>query len=186
MPRWYGNSTQRGLGREHQADLKRLLARHRDGDPCWRCGQPMYKSQKLTRDHVIDRALGGANGPAVLAHESCNKSAGATMGNRLKPRAIHGAGGDVLCQACGKPYHYAPRLCEICGAHYHPNHNAQRSCGRICGAEVQRRNRLASGPKSGKPRGPHKLKPQPSAIELLDDAPRLRAATRAWAAARTW
>ena len=140
-----GTTKQRGLGAEHVADRKRLLALHRDGDPCWRCGQPMYKSQPLDRDHIVDRALGGAQGPAVLAHRWCNRAAGARLGNQLRPRVIAAAGRDVICGVCGKPYSRAPRTCEICGKHYHPNHDGQRSCGRKCGVEVVRRNKMANG-----------------------------------------
>ena len=125
MARYYGTTKQRGLGSDHQADRERLRAQLRDGEPCWRCGKPMYKWQELDRDHVIDRALGGAQGPAVLAHASCNRSKGATLGNRLQPRTIKAAGRDTICAACGQPYHYAARNCEICGSHYHPNHGEQ-------------------------------------------------------------
>ncbi len=141
MARWRGKTTERGLGGAHQADLKRLLAAHRDGDPCWRCGQPMYKWQQLERDHIIDRAHGGTNGPAVLAHACCNRSAGATTGNRNRPGpAYRGAPKDVTCRACGKIYHYPPRQCVICGGHYHPSYASQQACGRACGWELRRRN----------------------------------------------
>lgn len=155
MARYNGTTAQRGLGAAHQKDRKRLLAIHRDGDPCWRCGQPMYKSQGLDRDHIVDRALGGAEGPAVLAHRSCNRSAGAKLGNRLQPQLTMAPGRDTICTACGKPYSRAPRRCEICGAHYHPNHGAQRSCSRACGAELRRR---IYGPTGSRPRPP---KPEP-------------------------
>jgi 5-methylcytosine-specific restriction endonuclease McrA len=81
-----GNTTQRGIGWAHQADKRRLIALHKDGDLCWRCGQPMYKWQALDRDHILDRAHGGAEGPAVLAHAACNRSAGASAGNRERSR----------------------------------------------------------------------------------------------------
>ena len=84
MARWEGKTTDRGLGGKHQADKKRLLAALRPGEPCWRCGKPMWPHQNLHRDHIVDRALGGANGPAVLAHAHCNLSAGAAFGNRLR------------------------------------------------------------------------------------------------------
>ena len=145
MARYRGTTAQRGLGTGHVTDKKRLLALHHDGDPCWRCGQPMYKTQALDRDHVVDRALGGAQGPAVLAHAACNRGAGAKLGNQLQPRATIAAGYDVRCKTCGKPYHYAARACEVCGVHYHPNHAAQRSCSRACGVQIARRNRQASG-----------------------------------------
>ena len=145
MARWTGTTAQRGLGSGHVADKKRLMAFHRDGDLCWRCGQPMYKWQELDRDHVVDRALGGTQGPAVLAHASCNRSAGARLGNKLQPRPRFTTGRDTICSACGRPYSRAPRQCEICGQHYHPNHDRQRSCGRACGLEVKRRNQRARG-----------------------------------------
>jgi len=79
-----GTTTERGLGHKHVTDRRRLLAQHRDGDLCWRCGQPMYKWQALERDHIVDRARGGADGPAVLAHAHCNRSAGARLGNQMR------------------------------------------------------------------------------------------------------
>ena len=84
MPRWQGTTKQRGLGAEHQADRKRLLAALRPGESCWRCELPMWPHQQLDRDHIVDRAMGGAAGPAVLAHSRCNRSAGARAGNRAR------------------------------------------------------------------------------------------------------
>jgi hypothetical protein len=139
VSRYAGTTAQRGLGAEHQADRKRLLKQLRDGDPCWRCGQPMYKSQPLDRDHVIDRALGGAQGPAMLAHRWCNRAAGARLGNQMHSRTITAAGRDTICAICAKPYSRAARACEICGAHYHPNHGGQRSCSRACGIQLRKR-----------------------------------------------
>jgi 5-methylcytosine-specific restriction endonuclease McrA len=78
-----GTTTQR-LGRDHAPDRRRLMAAHRDGDLCWRCGQPMYKWQALERDHITPRTLGGTDGPAVLAHAHCNRSAGAILGNQMR------------------------------------------------------------------------------------------------------
>lgn len=76
MPR-HGTTTQRGYGPEHQAAARKLKAAMRDGDPCCRCGQPMYRWQ-LTLDrndirgidadhHELARALGGQL-PDALAH----------------------------------------------------------------------------------------------------------------------
>lgn len=79
--------TDPGLGADHAADKRRLLAALRDGDPCWRCGQPMYLWQNLDRGHIISRALGGAGGPAALEHASCNRSAGARLGNVLRQQS---------------------------------------------------------------------------------------------------
>lgn len=163
MARYRGTTAQRGLGADHQADKKRLLARHRDGDPCWRCGGPMYKWQALDRDHVVDRALGGATGPAVLAHASCNRSAGARLSNQIRPQgttAGTAAGRDTICRTCGKRYWYSARPCEICGAHYHPHYSGQRSCSRACGVVISRRNRMAKGwrPKTQQPKPPRPVR----------------------------
>jgi hypothetical protein len=190
MARYRGTTAQRGLGSPHVADKKRLLAMHRDGDPCWRCGQPMYKSQALDRDHVIDRALGGTQGPAVLAHASCNRSAGAKLGNQLRPHTIKAtAGRDTICGACGKPYSRAPRRCEICSAHYHPNHGRQRTCGRTCGVALRRKIYGPAGmlakPKPARPKP--KPAPEPrNLLELLADPARLRVAARNWRTTRQW
>jgi hypothetical protein len=167
MARYRGTTAQRGLGADHQADKKRLVAQLRDGDPCWRCGRPMYKWQALDRDHVVDRALGGAAGPAVLAHASCNRSAGARLSNQIRPQGTTGstaAGRDTTCRTCGKRYWYAARPCEICGAHYHPHYSGQRSCSRACGVVIARRNKMAKGwvPKEQRPKPPRPMR-EPSA-----------------------
>jgi hypothetical protein len=156
MARWQGTTKQRGLGYDHVKDKERLLAIHREGTPCWRCGKPMYKAQGLDRDHVIDRAHGGASAPAVLAHASCNRSKGARAGNQAQPRLVLAAGRDVICTTCGKPYHYAARSCEVCAGHYHPNYGAQRTCSRTCGVVLQQRNRQARGwvPAAQRPKPP--------------------------------
>jgi hypothetical protein len=154
MARYRGTTDQRGLGADHQADRKRLLALHRDGDPCWRCGQPMYKTQALDRDHMVDRALGGTMGPAVLAHASCNRSAGARLGNQLRPLNAPrpGVGHDVTCPVCGKKNARRSRACEICGAHYHPHYSGQRSCSRTCGVVLRRRKYGYAGNKAPAPK----------------------------------
>ncbi len=101
-------TTQRGLGAQHQALRRKLLAELRDGDPCARCLRqgtyhPMYRRQArlLDVDHIdTPRALGGQPGQGALAHRTCNRSAGAALGNRLRagrpriptaprPNAIH-------------------------------------------------------------------------------------------------
>jgi 5-methylcytosine-specific restriction endonuclease McrA len=164
MARYRGTTAERGLGTPHINDKKRLLAQHREGDPCWRCGQPMYKAQGLERDHIVDRARGGAEGPAVLAHMACNRSAGARLGNQMQPRVILAAGHDVICATCGKPYHYAPRVCEICGVHYHPSGKTVRTCSRTCGVQLIRRNRIAKGwvPQAQRPKpAPKPRRPGP-------------------------
>jgi hypothetical protein len=95
MPR-PGTTAERGYGAEHAAEARRLKAAMRDGDPCCRCGGPMYRWQlKLDRNDIdgIDadhhgqaRALGGRL-PDALAHRRCNRRAGARLGNRLRGAA---------------------------------------------------------------------------------------------------
>jgi hypothetical protein len=86
---------QRGYGPEYQAAARKLKATMRDGAPCCRCSQPMYRRQ-LTLDrndirgidadhHAQARALGGQLAD-TLAHRRCNRSAGAPLGNRLSGR----------------------------------------------------------------------------------------------------
>lgn len=94
MPR-HGTTADRGYGAAHQRRARELKAAMRDGDPCCRCGRPMYRWQLaldrndprgIDADHWSQaRALGGEL-PDALAERSCNRSAGATLGNRLRGR----------------------------------------------------------------------------------------------------
>lgn len=79
-----GNTTAIGLGYAYQQDRKRAIAAMPDGTPCQLCGHPMHHAQPLDYDHVIPRALGGTNGPRRIVHRSCNRSAGAALGNRMR------------------------------------------------------------------------------------------------------
>ena len=86
LQRWArrGTTTQRGLGGTHPTERKRQLAALVDGvTACPFCGQPMWRTQKLDLDHWPGRAYGG---PQVkrLAHRHCNRSAGASAGNRAR------------------------------------------------------------------------------------------------------
>lgn len=82
-------TTEQGLGWEHQRARAAAIAdlAANPGRSCWRCKRPMYVGQALDFDHVISRVLGGHRGPRKLAHASCNRSAGASLGNRLRGRA---------------------------------------------------------------------------------------------------
>lgn len=100
MPR-RGNTTQRGYGAPHNRKAAELKAGLRDGQPCCRCGGPMYRWQLalgandpggIDADHrARARVLGGAL-PDALAHRSCNRRAGAILGNKLRGQARHRAG----------------------------------------------------------------------------------------------
>lgn len=92
MPR-HGSTQHRGYGAAHQRRARELKAAMHDGDPCCRCGAPMWRWQlTVSRNDIrgIDadhhkqaRALGGGL-PDALAHRRCNRSAGASLGNRLR------------------------------------------------------------------------------------------------------
>jgi len=65
-----------------------LLARWRPGDPCGRCGRPMYgPPSMIDLGHTVMAALGGtfADG-ARLEHRRCNRASGAAAGNRQRAR----------------------------------------------------------------------------------------------------
>lgn len=66
-------TTEKGLGWQHQKQRERLLRMHRDGDGCWWCGEPMYRSQSLDADHEDARVNGGSVASRLL-HASCNRS----------------------------------------------------------------------------------------------------------------
>lgn len=90
MPR-PGSAASRGYGHAHRRQRAHLLSRFQDGDPCCRCGQPMYRGQALEADHHgVAKAMGGLL-PDALAHASCNRRAGAILGNRMRGARRRGA-----------------------------------------------------------------------------------------------
>jgi hypothetical protein len=69
-----------GYGYQHTKIRRAFLAVWIPGDPCIRCGLPMWgPASKINLGHNDDRSayLG-------LEHESCNKSDGAKRGNALR------------------------------------------------------------------------------------------------------
>jgi hypothetical protein len=74
-----------GLGYAQALGRAAALAALRDGDPCFRCGRPMYRAlaRWLDWDHVNPRVFGGG-GPMALSHRHCNRSHGAQLGNALR------------------------------------------------------------------------------------------------------
>jgi hypothetical protein len=68
-----GSTTSRGYGWGHQKARAQALRDLRDGDPCSRCGGPMYRaeSKALDLDHGDDRTTYRG-----LAHAHCNRKAG--------------------------------------------------------------------------------------------------------------
>lgn len=71
--------------RAHRNARDRYLAAMRDGQPCCRCGRPMYRGQPLDLDHHDDDPTRYRG----LAHARCNRSAGATKGNQLRGQRRH-------------------------------------------------------------------------------------------------
>jgi hypothetical protein len=74
-------TTERGYGWTHQKARQRAVRDLRDGQPCPRCGQAMWRSQAklLDLDHTDDRA-----GYRGLAHRACNRRAGQAVGARQR------------------------------------------------------------------------------------------------------
>lgn len=92
MPR-PGNTTERGYGHAHRTRAAQLKADMRDGQPCARGGEPMYRWQLgLPRGHPrsihadhhgTPRALGG-DLPDALTCAHHNQQHGARLGNHLR------------------------------------------------------------------------------------------------------
>lgn len=72
--------------RTHRRDRARLLAALVDGTACGHCGYPMYRDQQLDADHSDAVTLGRGGRADRLLHASCNRSRGASLGNRLRAR----------------------------------------------------------------------------------------------------
>lgn len=83
MPRPGRTTTQRGYGYDHQQARTAALthlASH-PGQPCTRCGQPMYidEAMYLDLDHTDDRTTYRG-----LAHRSCNRRAGQAVAQQRR------------------------------------------------------------------------------------------------------
>jgi hypothetical protein len=71
-------------GRAHRKARDKALDMMPNGALCPRCNRPMYKWQRLHLGHAVSVAMGGNGGSTRIEHGSCNESAGARLGNRLK------------------------------------------------------------------------------------------------------
>jgi hypothetical protein len=81
VPRYQGKTSERGYGSSHQALRSRLLAAWKPGQPCARCGQPIYyiwtwdlngkRVSAVDLGHTDDR-----RGYAGLEHRRCNRRDG--------------------------------------------------------------------------------------------------------------
>lgn len=94
-----GTTTEQGYGWQHQKALDRLKRTHRDGSPCWWCGEPMYLSQSLQGDHSVPRAKGGTVTDRLL-HGPCNTERGDGGMDHVRPALTRtrrgGHAGNVL------------------------------------------------------------------------------------------
>jgi hypothetical protein len=77
VPRYQGKTSERGYGSSHQALRSRLLAAWKPGQPCARCGQPMWHRWKLDASgrRVTALHLGHTDdrrGYTGLEHDTCN------------------------------------------------------------------------------------------------------------------
>jgi len=77
------STTRKGLGSHHKQARKQALAAMPEGQPCARCGRPMYRTQLLELDHFPGRMYGGPQ-ETRLSHMRCNRRAGARAGNRKR------------------------------------------------------------------------------------------------------
>ena len=91
-PRPRANTAARGYGYAHEKLKKTLLAAWYPGQPCTRCGEPMWERWTVDRSgrrmsaihlgHSDDRTRWTG-----LEHAHCNLSDGATRGNRMRETA---------------------------------------------------------------------------------------------------
>lgn len=79
-----GTTTERGYGSGHQQARARALAGMQDGQPCTRCGAPMWRAQAKHLDLDHDDRRTGYLG---LAHRRCNRSAGQAKATRQRTAA---------------------------------------------------------------------------------------------------
>ncbi|QMU22515.1 hypothetical protein [Gordonia rubripertincta] len=100
-------TTERGLGWQHQKQVRSLKAQHVDGSPCWWCAQPMFLAPEsnwdkavLAGDHSISRANGGQIADRLL-HSTCNKERGDGARDHLRPAVTGRPIGDSIAETIG-------------------------------------------------------------------------------------
>ena len=77
-----GATTRDGYGSAHQKRRKAAIAALRDGDPCARCGKPMYRGDPVHLDHDdTDRSQYRG-----LSHAYCNVAASNRSPRRQRTR----------------------------------------------------------------------------------------------------
>src|SRR5215472_7037616 len=90
--RWQGSTTQRGYGWDHVKERARQIALWQPGQPCTRCGQPIWHLSVMTvtghRISTVDLAhTPDRTAYEGLQHRRCNRAEGATRGNLLRNAA---------------------------------------------------------------------------------------------------
>lgn len=92
MPR-PGGRNERGYNAAHRRRARQLKANMHDGDPCARCGGPMYRADlaRIHADHVDTPLAEGGTLPDALSHGSCNERHGAYL-KAARARGVHGPG----------------------------------------------------------------------------------------------
>jgi hypothetical protein len=71
--------------RYKQAQARKRLLPYAYDTTCPMCGLLMLEGQALDLDHTLPVILGGGGEPGDrMVHASCNRSSGATLGNRMR------------------------------------------------------------------------------------------------------
>jgi hypothetical protein len=87
-----GLTHRKGLGNRHRLWREGALRALVDGSSCELCDLPRFRDpamnhdqMALEADHVVPRAIAGPRAlPSRLVHASCNRRAGAILGNALR------------------------------------------------------------------------------------------------------
>jgi hypothetical protein len=102
MSRQYSNA-------HHKA--RKALLPYAYGTPCPLCGQVMQEWEDLDLDHSVPRVLGGGEVGDRITHAKCNRSAGATLGNRMRgQKAADQATAWFPCPTCPERCTHPPEL----------------------------------------------------------------------------
>jgi hypothetical protein len=100
-----GTTTQRGYGRAHQKLQAQAIAAWQPGDPCTRCGRPMWQRWTVSRTgkRISAIHLGHDDNDRTryrgLEHASCNEAAAARKRNRMYGKRRAAAGRTVTAPA---------------------------------------------------------------------------------------
>lgn len=83
---------ERGYGQAHKSVRKRLIYLHKDGTPCWWCGEPMFRDagnnpdgQPLAADHVNAGGAAKREQASRLLHFTCNSARRDGSKDHLRP-----------------------------------------------------------------------------------------------------